>query len=96
MKNPELMEKTIQEFYKNASRFETDLIKISVDTKAPIKVTRLVEPACENDPIENDPTESDPIENDPTESDPIKNGAERTTTISFPIIFIISVLRFLF
>jgi hypothetical protein len=77
MKNPELMEKTIQEFYKNASRFETDLIKISVDTKAPIKVTRLVEPACEK-------------------SDPIKNGAERTTTISFPIIFIISVLRFLF
>ena len=73
MKNPELMEKTIQEFYKNASRFETDIIKISVDTKAPIKVTRLVEPACEK---------SDPN--------------ERTTTISFPIILIISVLRFLF
>ena len=70
------MEKKIQEFYKNASRFETDLIKISVDTKAPIKVTRLVEPACEK---------SD--QND---------GAERTTTISFPIILIISVLRFLF
>ena len=84
MKNPELMEKKIQEFYKNASRFETDLIKISVDTKAPIKVTRLVEPACEK---------SDPNERTTTIS---ANGAERTTTISFPIILISSVLRFLF
>ena len=83
------MEKKIQEFYKNASRFETDLIKISVDTKAPIKVTRLVEPACEKS------DQNDGAERTTTISAP-NDGAERTTTISFPIILIISVLRFLF